>query len=99
MIRALLIYAFAVTAAIVAGTVALGVPLEWVAYPVLCVEVAIAATWAGARIARHMTRRERQDCPRLTCDPVDRLPPQRVTAELVAPPQRQIEAPRRELIR
>lgn len=99
MIRALLIYAFAVTAAIVAGTVALGVPLEWVAWTVLLVEAVPLATWGGAMLIRRTMRQARQDWSHLTCDPVDRLPPQRVTAELVAPPQRQIEAPRRELIR
>lgn len=99
MIRALLLYAATVAAALLAGALALGVPLDWVAYPVLCVEVAIAATWAGARIARHMTHRERQDLPHISADHADRLPVTRVTAELVAPQPRQIEAPKRELIR
>jgi hypothetical protein len=104
MIRALLIYAATVTTALVAVTLALGVPFAWVAWPVLAVELAIAATWGGVRIARHMKRQARQTWTYTRQAP--RLPVTRVTAELVAPPARicvqppalnLLEAPRREL--
>ena len=86
MIRALLLYAATVTTALVAVTVALGVPFEWVAWPVLAVELAVFATWGGVRIARHMKRQARQTWTYTR--PAPRLPVTRVTAELVAPPAR-----------
>ena len=96
MIRALLIYAATVTTALVAVTLALGVPFDWVAWPVLAVELAVFATWGGVRIARHMKRQARQTWTYTR--PAPRLPVTHVTAEIVAPTQtRQLEAPRREV--
>ena len=97
MIRALLLYAASVTTALVAVTVALGVPFEWVAWPVLAVEVAIAATWGGVRLARYMRHKARQTWTYTR--PAPRLPVTRVTAEIITPTQqaRQIEAQRREV--
>ncbi len=112
MILRLLIYAAAIVAFIVAGTLATGTPLVQVAWLVLLVEVVPLATVGAAMSLRRMSRKARQDLT-LTCDPVDRLPKQRVTAEIVAPPlpppaprvrvervePKLLEAPRRELTR
>ena len=97
MIRALLLYAATVVTALVAVTLALGVPLEWVAWPVLAVEVVIAATWGGVRLARHIAREARQTWTYTR--PAPRLPVTRVTAEILTPQTqvRQLEAPRREV--
>jgi hypothetical protein len=110
MIRVLLIYVAALTAFIVAGTVATGTPLEQVAWLVLLVEVVPLATLGGAMLIRRMMRQPRRDdWQRLGCDPVSRLPVTRVTAEPVYriettyghcysnQPPLQIEAPRREM--
>ena len=66
----MLIYAATVTAAIVGGSVALGVPLEWIAWLVLLVEAVPLATWGGAMLIRRMMRQPRQDWTHLGCDPV-----------------------------
>lgn len=98
MIRILLVYAAALTAFIVGGTVATGAPLEAVAWLVLLVEVVPLATFAIALHLRKMMRpRSRQDWQHLSADHVDRLPTPRAVAEIVAPRQVQIEAPRREV--
>jgi hypothetical protein len=85
MIRALLIYVAALTAFIVAGTVATGTPLEAVAWLVLLVEVVPLATLGGAMLVRRMMRKARQDWQHLGCDPVSRLPVTRAVGEIVAP--------------
>ena len=83
MIRALLLYAATLTGAIVAITVALGVPLEWVAWTAFLVEAVPLATWAGAMLVRHMTREASETWTYTR--PAPRLPVTRVTAEIVAP--------------
>ena len=98
MIRALLIYAAAVTAAIVGGSVALGVPLEWIAWTVLLVEAVPLATWGGAMLMRRMMRQPRQDWAHLTCDPVaPPLPAPLPQYRIETPAPKLIEAPRREV--
>ena len=98
MIRALLIFTAAMVAFIVGGTVITQTPLEAVAWLVLLVEVVPIATFAIALQLRKMMRpRSRQDWQHLSADHVDRLPTPRAVAEIVAPRQVQIEAPRREV--
>ena len=98
MIRALLIFTAAMVVFIIGGTVATGAPLEAVAWLVLLVEVVPLATFAFALQLRKMMRpNARQSWQHLSADHVDRLPPTRAIAEIVAPQQRQIEAPRREV--
>ncbi len=98
MIRALLIFTVAMVAFIVGGTVITQTPLEAVAWLVLLVEVVPIATFAIALQLRKMMRpRSRQDWQHLSADHVDRLPTPRAVAEIVAPRQVQIEAPRREV--
>jgi hypothetical protein len=71
MIRALLIYAAALTAFIVAGTLATGTPLAQVAWLVLLVEVVPLATWGAAMSIRRMSHpKRRDDWAHLGCDPV-----------------------------
>jgi len=98
MIRALLIYAAAIVAFIVAGTLATGTPLEQVAWLVLLVEVVPLATVGAAMSLRRMSRKARQDWAHLGCDPVaPPLPPPapRVRIERVEP--KLLEAPGREV--
>lgn len=98
MIRALLIFTVAMVAFIVGGTVITQTPLEAVAWLVLLVEVVPIATFAFALQLRKMMRpKTRTDWQHLSADHVDRLPTPRAVAEIVAPQQRQLEAPRREL--
>ena len=98
MIRALLIFTVAMVAFIVGGTVITRTPLEAVAWLVLLVEVVPLATFAIALQLRKMMRpKSRTDWQHLSADHVDRLPTPRAMAEIVAPQQRQIEAPRREV--
>ncbi len=98
MIRALLIFTAAMVAFIVGGTIATGAPLEAVAWIVLLVEVVPLATFAVALQLRKMMRsKSRGDWQHLSADHVDRLPTPCAVAEIVAPGQGQIEAPRREL--
>jgi hypothetical protein len=97
MIRALLVYAAALTAFIVAGTVITNTPLEAVAWLVLLAEVVPLATLGGAMLVRRMMRQARDDWQHLSADPVSRQPITRAVGEIVAPAQRQIEAPRKEL--
>ena len=100
MIRALLIYAAAVTAAIVGGSVALGVPLEWIAWTVLLVEAVPLATWGGAMLIRRMMRQPRQDWTHLGCDPVaPPLPAPAPRVRIEAPQPLLLEAPGREIAR
>ncbi len=109
MIRALLIYAAAIVAFIVAGTVITGTPLAQVAWLVLLVEVVPLATWGAAMSIRRMSRKARQSWTHLTNDPVAPSLITRATAEPVYriettyghaytnQPPLQIEAPRKEL--
>ena len=98
MIRALLIFTAAMVAFIVGGTVITQTPLEAVAWLVLLVEVVPLATFAFALQLRKMMRHKpRTGWQHLSADHVDRLPTPRAVAEIVAPQQRQLEAPRREL--
>ena len=98
VIRALLIFTAAMVAFIVGGTVITQTPLATVAWLVLLVEVVPLATFAFALQLRKMMRhKSRQSWQHLSADHVDRLPTPRAVAEVVAPPQRQIEAPRREV--
>ena len=98
VIRALLIFTAAMVAFIVGGTVITQTPLATVAWLVLLVEVVPLATFAFALQLRKMMRpKSRGDWQYLSADHVDRLPTPRAVAEIVAPQQRQIEAPRREL--
>ena len=100
MFRALLIFTAAMVAFIVGGTVITQTPLEAVAWLVLLVEVVPLATFAIALQLRKMMRPKlRTDWQHLGADHVDRLPTPRAVAEIVAPGQGQIEAPRRELTR
>jgi hypothetical protein len=87
MIRVLLIYAAALTAFIVAGTVITNTPLEAVAWLVLLVEVVPLATWAGAMLIRRTMRKARADWQHIGCDPASRLPVTRAVGEIVAPQQ------------
>ena len=98
MIRALLIYAATVTAAIVGGSVALGVPLEWIAWTVLLVEAVPLTTWGGAMLIRRMMRQPRQDWTHLGCDPVaPPLPHPAPRYRIEAPAPKLLEAPGREI--
>ena len=98
VIQVLLVYAAAMVAFIVGGSLLTGTPPEVVAWTVLLVEVVPLATFAIALQLRKMMRpKSRTDWQHLSADHVDRLPTPRAVAEIVAPQQRQIEAPRREI--
>ena len=63
------------------------------------VALIVIAVVLGWRQVVNAPRPLRQDWQRLSADHVDRLPTPRAIAEIVAPGQGQIEAPRRELTR
>ncbi len=94
MIPRLFLYAAALTAFILAGTLATHTPLEQVAWLVLLVEVVPLATWGAAMSIRRTSRKARQDWQHLTCDPVAPplpAPAPRVRIERVEP--KLLEAP------
>lgn len=99
MLKALLIYAAAIVAFIVAGTLATGTPLEQVAWLVLLVEVVPLATWGAAMSIRRMTHpKRRDDWAHLGCDPVaPPLSPPAPRVRIEAPEPKLLEAPRKEL--
>lgn len=101
MILRLLIYAAAIVAFIVAGTVATGTPLVQVAWLVLLVEVVPLATWGAAMSIRRMSRpKRRDDWAHLGCDPVaPPLAPPAPRVRIEAPQPLMLEAPRKELTR
>ena len=61
------------------------------------VALIVIAVVLGWRQVVNAPRPLRQDWQRLSADHADRLPTPRAVAEIVAPQQRQLEAPRREL--
>lgn len=89
VLRNLAILTIAAVLAMAGVAVLASIPLEWVAGTVLIVEITAGATLAGAAILR---RAQRQPRPRREYrnDPDNRLPPVRVTAEIVQdiPPAR-----------
>ncbi len=65
---------------------------------VALIVIVVVLGWRAVVNAPRPSRRLRtDDWQHLSADHVDRLPPTRAIAEIVAPQQRQIEAPRREV--
>jgi hypothetical protein len=98
VIKALLIYAAGV--GLLVGGIAAGMDLPYdKALGMYAIGVVgVLSIAVPVLVVRLKPKRQaRDDWQHLSADPVDRLPINRAVGEIVAPQQRQIEAPRREV--